>query len=342
MADEDLEESPSNNEGGTSVVEETRIAISDEGNDDDDNEDDDSDDEDDIMRDLPRAIVKRVEKLQDLHTQQEEIMEKYLEERAKLEQKYRSLCQPLYGERARIIAGEMDKEIAEKAGNDDNDDNDEEGGAHAEGIPQFWVCAIGHNENVAELLTEEDVDCLEYLSDIQCHDYVDGKGFVLEFHFSSGNPYFSNSVLTKRYDVPNILLADEPLLKNVEGCTIDWNGPERCLTYREVTKKQRGRGKHMGQVRSVTKKEQKDSFFHFFAPPQLPSTMEDMDEEEAERLEEAFDADYDVAQAFRHNICPKAVTWFTGQAMEEIMEELGDTTTTDIVAMEENNNNESS
>jgi hypothetical protein len=41
--------------------------------------------------------------------------------------------------------------------------------------------------------------------------------------------------------------------------------------------------------------------------------MEDMNEQEAERLEHAFDEDYDIAQAFRSHIIPKAVLWFTGE-----------------------------
>mmetsp|Transcript_435 Transcript_435/g.624 ORF Transcript_435/g.624 Transcript_435/m.624 type:complete len:339 (-) Transcript_435:1600-2616(-) len=273
-------------------------------------------DEDDIMKNFPPAVVKRVEKLQDLNTEQEAILEKYLEERAALEQKFRSLCQPLYQQRAKIIAGETDDEIAADSPAEAADDGS------PKGIPQFWVCAIGHNETISDLLTEEDVDCLEYLSDIRCNEYSDGKGFVLEFHFQPENPYFSNSVLTKRYDVPNMLLADEPLLKNVEGCTIDWKSQEKCLTYAIVTKKQRGRGKHAGQVRTIQRKEHKESFFHFFDPPKLPTSMDRFDEEDAERLEEAFDADYDVANAFRLNLCPKAVLWFTGTAMDEIVEEL--------------------
>jgi hypothetical protein len=53
--------------------------------------------------------------------------------------------------------------------------------------------------------------------------------------------------------------------------------------------------------------------------------MEDMDEEQADRLEELFDSDYDMAQAFRSHIIPKAALWFTGQAMQEEMAEmLGD------------------
>jgi hypothetical protein len=41
--------------------------------------------------------------------------------------------------------------------------------------------------------------------------------------------------------------------------------------------------------------------------------METMDEEEAERLEEELDADYEIAQSFRSHIIPKAVVWFSGE-----------------------------
>ena len=269
----------------------------DEEDEEDEDEDDDDDDEDDPMKDLPPAVVARVEQLQELNAERETIMMSYLEERAALELKYRQLCQPLYDQRAAIVQGGNHKNNTEESGE--------------QGIPQFWVCAMGHEEDVAELLTEEDVDCLEYLTDITCRDFEDGKGFELQFHFAEQNPYFTNQVLTKTYDVPNLLVADEPILKNVQGCEIHWK-EGKCLTYRTTKKKQRGKGKHSGQIRTVAKQERKDSFFHFFLPPKLPS-MEDMDEDEADRLEEAFDADYDVAQAFRLHIVPKAVLWFTGQ-----------------------------
>ena len=42
--------------------------------------------------------------------------------------------------------------------------------------------------------------------------------------------------------------------------------------------------------------------------------MEDMEEEQADALGQAFDLDYDVAQAFCSHIVPKAVLWFTGEA----------------------------
>lgn len=117
--------------------------------------------------------------------------------------------------------------------------------------------------------------------------------------------------------MPNLLLADEPILKNVEGCEINWK-EGKCLTFGEVVKKQRGKGKFEGQIRTVKSKVKLDSFFHFFTAPKMPS-LDTMNEEEAERLEQAFNEDYDIAQAFRSHIIPKAVLWFTGEVRNSIV-----------------------
>ena len=53
-------------------------------------------------------------------------------------------------------------------------------------------------------------------------------------------------------------------------------------------------------------------------PSKLPN-MEDNDEEQADALEQAFDIDYDIAQAFCSHIVPKAVLLFTGEAIGNIM-----------------------
>lgn len=164
------------------------------------------------------------------------------------------------------------------------------------------------------LFITADVDCLDHLTNVTSTDFPDGLGFDLTFHFSP-NPFFTNTTLTKRYEVPNLLTEDEPILKNVTGTPIQWK-KDQSLTYKEVTKKQRKKGgPNAGQLRTVTKKERCDSFFHFFTPPKMPGLMEVMDEEEADAVEEAFDHDYDVAQAFRGHLVPKAVLWFTGEAM---------------------------
>ena len=165
------------------------------------------------------------------------------------------------------------------------------------------------------------MDCLEFLTDIKCNNFPDGSGFELAFHFAE-NPYFTNSTLLKRYEVPNLLTEDEPILKNVTGTTINWKSGQ-SLTHKQVQKKQRKKGgRNAGQIRTITKNEQQESFFHFFSPPKMPALEEVMDEEDANAVEEAFDHDYDVAQAFRGCVIPKAVLWFTGEAMEEDYDDL--------------------
>jgi len=300
---------------------------------DEDDDDDISDDEDDPLAHLPPYVLARVEKLQDLQATRDEIMQDYLKERAALEKKYEALVQPLYRERAAVVRGAHDDAIAaetaaraaasssgmDETNGGDGDNNDSRNGADADdrvqGIPQFWAAAMTHLDSVSEIISEDDVDCLALLNDITCVDRDDGKGFTLTFHFQQPNDYFSNPVLTKSYEIPNLLLSDdEPLIKNVVGTQIEWK-PGRSLTHRTVTKKQRGKKgtKTAGQVRNVTKQEEKESFFHWFTAPEMPIMMEEMDEEEAERVEELFDSDYEVAQAFRCHLIPKAVSWFTGQ-----------------------------
>jgi nucleosome assembly protein 1-like 1 len=275
---------------------------------DDENDVDVDDDEDEG---LPECIRQRVDKLKELHDQREELRKEYLAERAKLEAKYHQLEQPLFEQRKNIVLGNMDEEIAKELGGCTSESSSEKG------IPQFWVVALSQMPVTGEMITEQDVDCLGYLQDITFIDNEHGDGFELQFHFAP-NDYFENAVLTKTYEVPNLLLADEPILKNVEGCEIQWK-PGKCLTEVEVTKQQRGKGKNAGQVRTITKKERSESFFQFFTPPKMPS-LETMDEEEAMKLEAAFEEDYDVAQAFRSHVIPKAVEWFNGNAMEKEME----------------------
>jgi nucleosome assembly protein 1-like 1 len=264
-----------------------------------------NDDHSQDEHEMPAVVQKNVLLIKALHEEREKTMADYLAERAQLEAKYQSLFKPLYERRADVVAGRV-------KGDADADNNDD-----VKGIPQFWVLAMAQMDEVGDILTEEDISCLESLQDIQCLDNETGDGFTLMFHFSP-NDYFENSVLTKKYDVPNLLLGSEPVLKNVEGCDIRWKDG-KCLTFSEVTQMQRGKGKNKGQVRSVVKTERKDSFFHFFTPPKLPN-LECMDEDEALRLEAEFNMDYDVAQAFRSQIVPKAFLWYTGTGNELEME----------------------
>ena len=265
-------------EAATSMMEQTTITNNPSEEDDEaveeveveilDGEEDDEDD-DDMMAMLPSQVRGRVEKLKEFHAAREKIMADYLAERAALENKYAALCEPLYAQRLDVIQGKMDAVIdaekgasssAKKPPAQDADDDDDEEDENIVGVPQFWVCAMGHMETVAELVTERDVDCLEHLTNVTCEDFSDGKGFTLKFHFEP-NEHFTNTVLTKTYEIPNLLLDDEPILKNVTGCTIQWKDPTKALTHTLVSKKQRSKkGKHAGQIRTVTRPERCDSF----------------------------------------------------------------------------------
>jgi nucleosome assembly protein 1-like 1 len=272
-------------------------------------DDQEEDDEEDPLAHLPGYVLSRVDKLKELNEQREEHIAAYLEDRAALELKYQALYKPLYEERSAIVCGEQDDQIAQEVEAVPNA-NDLEDSPPVKGIPQFWAAAMTNYDTVGEVIAEEDVDCLESLQNITCVDDDDGKGFTLRFHFAP-NDYFHDTILTKKYQVPNLLLSDEPILKNVSGCKIQWK-KDKSLTFQSVNKKQRGKGRNAGQVRTVAKTERKESFFHWFDPPEMPP-METMDEEEAERLEEELDGDYEIAQAFRSHIIPKAVVWFSGE-----------------------------
>lgn len=285
----------------------------------------DDDDEENFLAMLPSCVKNRVEKLKQLHKKKVKITEDYLLERAALEKKFNELYTPLYVERADVVNGKQDAQIATQSASDgkvENSAEEDEANANLTGVPEFWSCAMANIETISELLTERDNECLLHLEDIQCEDFDDGKGFTLTFHFKD-NPFFTNRVLTKRYEVPNLLLDDEPILKNVKGCEIDWK-PEMCLTFRDILKKQRNKsGKRAGQIRTIKKKERSESFFHFFSPPKIPNMkFGEIGEEEADAIEEAFDHDYDVAQSFRSHVIPKAALWFTGEAMQEEIENM--------------------
>ena len=275
----------------------------------------DEEEEEDVLVDMPQYLLDRVEKLKDLDRKRDEKMAEYMTERAALEAKYQSMYSKLYDERKAIIQGDKDEA------------DDEASPKQVKGVPQFWVCAIAHMETIQALLSEDDVCCLEFLKDVTCEDDADGKGFTLSFFFEP-NPYFENSVLTKRYDVPNLLIGDEPILKNVVGSEITWK-EGKSLTHKTVIKKQRGKGKQAGQIRNVAKEERIESFFHWFEPLKMPSledtsALENMTEEDAANLEAMFEMDYEIAQALRTRIIPKAVLWFTGHAAQPDLEEAVD------------------
>ena len=78
------------------------------------------------------------------------------------------------------------------------------------------------------------------------------------------------------------------------------------------------------QTRVVKKTVPTESFFNFFDPPKAPK---DDDDEEAEEdtssdIEERLELDYQLGEDIKEKLIPRAIDWFTGEALQfEEMEE---------------------
>ena len=151
------------------------------GDDDDDNDDDDDDDEeynpeeddeddddddveaylphDEFLSLLPPVVLPRITHLKTLNDNRDAILEEYRLERAALEMKYMAKMEPLYEERRKVVTGELvqdgtttddgDKTKADSAGTEGEGEDEE-----IKGIPQFWACAMGNVDVIAEMITE--------------------------------------------------------------------------------------------------------------------------------------------------------------------------------------------
>ena len=75
------------------------------------------------------------------------------------------------------------------------------------------------------------------------------------------------------------------------------------------------------QTRIVKKTVPTESFFNFFSPPEAPADQEDASSDIEERLE----LDYQLGEDIKEKIIPRAIDWFTGEALQyEGLEDMED------------------
>lgn len=67
------------------------------------------------------------------------------------------------------------------------------------------------------------------------------------------------------------------------------------------------------QTRIVKKTVPCESFFNFFSPPKAP---DDDDEDAASDVEERLELDYTLGEDIKEKLIPRAVDWFTGEALQ--------------------------
>ncbi|XP_007448819.1 PREDICTED: nucleosome assembly protein 1-like 1 isoform X5 [Lipotes vexillifer] len=253
---------------------------------------------------LPRVVKRRVNALKNLQVKCAQIEAKFYEEVHDLERKYAVLYQPLFDK----------EELKEKAKIEDEKKDEEK--EDPKGIPEFWLTVFKNVDLLSDMVQEHDEPILKHLKDIKVKfsDAGQPMSFVLEFLFEP-NEYFTNEVLTKTYrmrsepDDSDPFSFDGPEIMGCTGCQIDWKKGKN-VTLKTIKKKQKHKGR--GTVRTVTKTVSNDSFFNFFAPPEVPESGDLDDDAEA-----ILAADFEIGHFLRERIIPRSVLYFTGEAIED-------------------------
>merc|ERR1712241_957137 len=289
---------------------------------------------------LPAPVKRRLKALKKIQLESTKIEAKFYEEVHKLECKYHELYQPLYQKRSTITKGEYEPNDDEcQWPSDDEDDEDlasdmkdkakiedektknDADEKDVKGVPDFWLTIFKNVDMLQEMVQEADEPLLSKLTDITVTFSETPMGFTLHFYFAP-NDYSSNTVLTKEYEMKCEATEDDPFsfegpeIFKCKGCTINWKEPGKNLTVKTVKKKQKHKSK--GNVRTITKQVKNDSFFNFFDPPPI---SDDPDADVDPETQDLLTADFEIGHYIRDRIIPRAVLYFTGEALEEDEEE---------------------
>ena len=139
----------------------------------------------------------------------------------------------------------------------------------------------------------------------------------MNFHFGE-NEFFTNSTLVKMYEMKCEPNEDDPFsfegpeIYKCKGDKINWKEGKN-LTIKTVKKKQKHKSK--GSVRTITKTVKNDSFFNFFDPPSAEPL--DGEDELDPSTQDLLTSDFEIGHYIRERVIPRAVLFFTGEALEE-------------------------
>ncbi|XP_052824268.1 nucleosome assembly protein 1-like 1 isoform X2 [Octopus bimaculoides] len=287
------------------------------------------------IQSLPKCVKRRIKALKKLQFETTKIESDFYEELHSLECKFAEKYAPFYDKRKDIVNANVeptdeecdwssDEELADdmrnKAAVEDKPEQKEPEvevlDENTKGIPHFWLTVFKNVDILSEMVQEHDEPILKHLIDIKCvFSEKDPMGFTLQFYFEP-NDYIKNSVLTKKYimksepDVNDPFSFEGPEIIKCVGCPIEWK-KGKDVTVKVLKKKLKHKGR--GTTRTVTKTVEIDSFFNFFNPPTVPADESELDE----NAETILATDFEVGHFIRERIIPKAVLYFTGEALEE-------------------------
>nr|POE65171.1 nucleosome assembly protein 1 [Quercus suber] len=272
---------------------------------------------------LPAPVRKRVAGLKGVQKEHAKLEAEFQEEVLQLEKRFFAKFTPLYEKRAKIVNGQSEPSAEEVEAGEADEEEDEEAelakqetdkkevsAADLKGIPEFWLSAM-KNSSLAETINDRDEEVLKDLTDIRM-EYLDRPGFRLIFEFAD-NDFFSNKTITKTYFYQEENgYGGDFIYDHAEGDKIEWKSG-KDLTVKVESKKQRN--KNTKQTRIVKKTIPTPSFFDFFNPA-TPPTDDDDEEEIDEELEAKLELDYQLGEDIKEKLIPRAIDWFTGEALQ--------------------------
>ncbi|KAL7079595.1 hypothetical protein ACQ4LE_001523 [Meloidogyne hapla] len=285
------------------------------------------------LSEMSRPVIKRVRALKKLQLESLQIETEFYQKVYDLEKQFQPLFDAVNEKRRAIVVGEHEpaddeadipllhgvtQETLEKIENE----APVEGGEPSKGIPGFWYNVLNSVGQISDMIKEYDQPILQFLVDITSESLDNTSGFTLSFHFDK-NPYFTDSVLQKHYQLQIGLTDDDPFdydgptVVKSKGCEINWNAG-KDVTQKIIKTKQK-KGPNVGKF--ITKTVRNESFFNFFENAERTLDNDDLENEEEEKIRE----DFELGQIIRDQVVTRAVLFFTGEASEDdIMDDYDD------------------
>jgi len=285
------------------------------------------------LSELPQEVQKRVKALKNIQFANIKHEVEYYHEIHKLDLKYQKLYDENNVKRKQIYQGEYEPTALECEWKESDaadavideleklevDDKGLKGG-NVKGIPNFWLTVFQNaNETLLSGSFEQiDEPILKHLEDITITLPEKNTGFTLNFHFGP-NEFFTNTVLTKEYELKSDFDPEDPLefdgpeMFRSKGCKIEWKAG-KSTTVKIIKQKVKQKGKGKGGPKFVTKEEKRETFFNFFKPPKVP---EDPKEEVDDEKQALITQDFDIGFSIKEKLVPRAVLYFTGEAIED-------------------------
>ena len=293
-----------------------------------------------MVQETSTVVKRRTNALKNLQLKLGDLETKLADEVHKLECKYAKLFEPIYQQREKIVNGEYEPTEAEATWDyqdDLSDEEEENGGGSAQkkqkteggsssssevkGLPEFWLTAFQGNSLLNGLISERDESVLKHLRDVKVKLNETNRGYTIEFHFNE-NEFFTNKVLTKTYEMNTEKSKSNPLSPNLPavykcvGTKIEWKAG-KDVTVKES--KPTGKSPRKNSQED-DEDEEESSFFQIFdthtddgVNPIFKESAKDMEPEELDQIAQAFEIDFEVGQALKDLVVPKAVLYYTGE-----------------------------